>query len=281
MKKLLLILSLFLSFILNAQNSIPFTLNEYGHIMIKVKVDNVEGNFIFDTGAGLNVYFEKFAKKLSKKESYNFFVGHRATGEAIDCPLYHSESLVIGKNNFKNQTYSTFDVDFPNIDGLISLQTFQNLPVTIDYEKSELVFGDIKDADKKKFIDIQIADDAGKAIDIFTNVKVNNKISIQVSLDSGSGKGAYSLSSRFLDVLGLNKADFKVVEAKSDFNNEKSNKVYNGSVAEISTVNGLAKVQNPKARFVDGLIYEGITGIDWIGKKITISIPDKKIYIIK
>jgi hypothetical protein len=281
MKKLLLILSLFLSFILNAQNSIPFTLNEYGHIMIKVKVDNVEGNFIFDTGAGLNVYFEKFAKKLSKKESYNFFVGHRATGEAIDCPLYHSESLVIGKNNFKKQTYSTFDVDFPNIDGLISLQTFQNLPVTIDYEKSELVFGDIKDADKKKFIDIQIADDAGKAIDIFTNVKVNNKISIQVSLDSGSGKGAYSLSSRFLDVLGLSKADFKVVEAKSDFNNEKSNKVYNGSVAEISTVNGLAKVQNPKARFVDGLIYEGITGIDWIGKKITISIPDKKIYIIK
>lgn len=281
MKKILLILSLFLSFILNAQNSIPFTLNEYGHIMIKVKVDNVEGNFIFDTGAGLNVYFEKFAKKLSKKESYNFFVGHRATGEAIDCPLYHSESLVIGKNNFKNQTYSTFDVDFPNIDGLISLQTFQSLPVTIDYEKSELVFGDIKESDKKKFIDIQIADDAGKAIDIFTNVKVNNKISIQVSLDSGSGKGAYSLSSRFLDVLGLNKADFKVVEAKSDFNNEKSNKVYNGSVAEISTVNGLAKVQNPKARFVDGLIYEGITGIDWIGKKITISIPDKKIYIIK
>lgn len=281
MKRLLLILTLFLSFILNAQNSIPFTLNEYGHIMIKVKVDNVEGNFIFDTGAGLNVYFEKFAKKLAKKESYNFFVGHRATGEAIDCPLYRSENLVIGKNNFKDQTYSTFDVDFPNIDGLISLHTFQNLPVTIDYEKSELVFGDIKNSDKKKFIDIQIADEAGKAIDIFTNVKVNNKITIQVSLDSGSGKGAYSFSSRFLDVLGLNKADFKTIEAKSDFNNEKSNKVYNGSVAEIATVNGLAKVENPKARFVDGLIYEGITGIDWIGKKITISIPDKKIYIIK
>jgi len=281
MKKILLILSLFLSFILNAQNSIPFTLNEYGHIMIKVKVDNVEGNFIFDTGAGLNVYFEKFAKKLSKKETYNFFVGHRATGEAIDCPLYRSESLVIGKNNFKNSTYSTFDVDFPNIDGLISLQTFQNIPVTIDYEKSELIFGELKNADKKKFIDIQIADNAGKAIDIFTNVKVNNKIMIQVSLDSGSGKGAFSLSSRFMDVLGLNKADFKTLEAKSDFNNAKSNKVYTGSVAEISTVNGLAKVENPNARFVDGLIYEGITGIDWIGKKITISIPDKKIYILK
>jgi hypothetical protein len=281
MKKLLLILSLFLSFILNAQNTVPFTLNEYGHIMIKVKVDNIEGNFIFDTGAGLNVYFEKFAKKLSKKESYNFFVGHRATGETIECPLYHSESLVIGKDSFKDQTYSTFDVDFPNIDGLISLQMFQNTPVTIDYEKSELIFGEIKNTDKKKFIDIQIADHAGKAIDIFTNIKVNNKITIQVSLDSGSGKGAYTFSSHFLDVLGLNKADFKVIEAKSDFNNSKSNKVYMGSVAEISTVNNLAKIEKPNARFVDGLIYEGITGIEWLGKKITISIPDKKIYIIK
>ncbi|MDH6252164.1 hypothetical protein M2347_001891 [Chryseobacterium sp. H1D6B] len=281
MKKLLLIVTLFLSFILNAQNSVPFTLNEYGHIMIKVKVDNVEGNFIFDTGAGLNVYFEKFAKKLSKKESYNFFVGHRATGEAIECPLYHSESVMIGKNNFKDQTYSTFDVDFPNVDGLISLQMFQNTPVTIDYEKSELIFGELKNTDKKKFIDIQIADHAGKAIDIFTNIKVNNKITIQVSLDSGSGKGAFTFSSHFLDVLGLNKADFKTLEAKSDFNNSKSNKVYMGSVAEISTVNNLAKVEKPNARFVDGLIYEGITGIEWLGKKITISIPDKKIYIIK
>lgn len=281
MKKLLLAFSLLMGFILNAQNTIPFTLNEYGHIMIKVKVDHVEGNFIFDTGAGLNVYFEKFAKKLSKKESYNFFTGHRATGEAIECPLYHSESLAIGKDRFKNQIYTTFDVDFPNIDGLISLQMFQNTPVTIDYEKSELIFGEIKSSDKKKYIDLQIADHAGKAIDIFTNIKVNNKITIQVSLDSGSGKGAFSLNSRFLDVLGLNKADFKTFEAKSDFNNSKSNKVYSGNIASISTVNNLSKVENPPARFVDGLIYEGITSIEWIGKKITISIPDKKLYIIK
>ncbi|MET3038290.1 hypothetical protein ABXT08_19560 [Chryseobacterium sp. NRRL B-14859] len=281
MKKILLILSMLLSFIVNAQNSIPFTLNEYGHIMIKVKVDNVEGNFIFDTGAGLNVYFDKFAKKLSKKESYNFFVGHRATGEAIDCTLYHSESLVIGKSDFKDQIYTTFDVDFPGIDGLISLQMFQNMPVTIDYEQSQLIFGELKNEDKKKSIDIQVADEAGKSIEIFTKVKLNDKITIQVSLDSGSGKGAFSFSSRFLDVLKLNKDNFKTKEAKSDFNEAKSNKVYTGSIEEISTENGLAKVQNLKARFVEGLIYEGITGIDWIGKKITISIPDKKIYIIK
>lgn len=281
MKKLFLTLSIILSFIVNAQNSVPFTLNEYGHIMIKVKVDNVEGNFLFDTGAGLNVYFDKFAKKLAPKESYNFFVGHRATGEALDCPIYQSESLDIGKQHFEKPQYSTFDVDFPNIDGLISLQMFKDIPVTIDYEKKELIFGKLKNEDKKNFIDVQFADQAGKAIDMFTYVKINNKIKIQISLDSGSGRNAFSLSSRLMDVLSLNKADFKVTEAKSEFNNTKSNKVYTGSITKIATENGLAKVENPKTRFVDGLIYEGITSIEWLGKKIAISIPDKKIYIIK
>lgn len=281
MKKIALILSIFLSFIVQAQNIVPFTIGEYGHIMIKVKVDNVEGNFIFDTGAGLNLYFNKFAKKLAEKKSYNFYVGHRATGEPIECPLYHSESLMIGKTDFKNQAYTIFDVDFPNIDGLISLQMFQNIPVTIDYEKSELVFGDLKKEDKKRYIDIQIADYAGKAIDIFTNVKLNDNITIQVLLDSGAGRNSFNLSSRLLEALALDKANFKITEVKSEFNNSKSNKIYSGSINRISLENNLAEVKNPKVNFFDGFIYEGKTSIEWLGKKIAISIADKKIYIIK
>jgi hypothetical protein len=275
-----LLLCLILTIHIKAQNSVPFRFNEYGHIVIKAKVEGVEGNFIFDTGAGQNVLFKRFAKKIPAKSTYNFYVGHRSTGESLKVPIYYSDNLDIGTSNFKNQLYATINIDFPNIDGLIAIQTFRNTPVVIDYEKKELIFGEIKKADKKRFIDIQLADVAGKSLDIFANVKVNDKITVQVMLDSGSGQNSFTLSADFLDVLDLNKAGFNISEQKSDFNASKSYKVYTGNIAKISTINNFANLKNPEVRFVEGLIYEGILSINWLGKKLGISIPEKRIYIL-
>lgn len=281
MKKLFLLFFLFASFHLYAQHSIPFTLTGSGHILIKAKVDGIEGNFIFDTGAGLNLLFDKFAKKLKPRESYHFFTGHRATGEPIDIPIFHSDNLKIGDVEFKNQIYSTFDLDISGIDGLISLQSFQQTPVTIDYDKKEITIGQLAAADKKKYIDIAISDYAGNSIDIFTNVKVNDKITLQVSLDAGAGQKSFWLSDRFMKTLELDKSAFKVIEKKSEFDSTKVNRIYTGSISRIATENNLAGVENPPVFFVEGLIYEGKTSIEWLGRKIAISLPDKRIYIIK
>ncbi|SDG92963.1 retropepsin-like aspartic protease [Chitinophaga filiformis] len=281
MKKLLTLFFLFTSFHLYAQHSIPFTLLGSGHILIKAKVDGVEGNFIFDTGAGLNLLFDKFAKKLKSRESYHFFTGHRATGEPLDIPIFHSDDLQIGEVALKNQIYSTFDLDIPGIDGLISLLPFQHTPVTIDYDKKEITIGQLSAADKKKYIDIAVADYAGNSIDIFTNVKVNDKITLQVSLDAGAGQKSFWLSDRFMKTLGLDKSAFKMIEKKSEFDSTKVNRIYTGNISGIATENNLAGVENPPVFFVEGLIYEGKTSIEWLGRKIAISLPDKRIYIIK
>ena len=54
--------------------AIPITISPEGHIFLKVKVDNVEGNFVLDTGAGINAITKKFAAKISgiRKEDGDF-----------------------------------------------------------------------------------------------------------------------------------------------------------------------------------------------------------------
>ena len=264
---------LFSTSITNAQ--IPFEINESGHIIIKAKINNVEGKFILDTGAGLNAIFTKFSKKITPEKTNNFFVGHRATGEELNLDLYNATSIEINNKEFKNQQYAIVDLEFGDIDGLISLQPFRNTPITIDYTNKKILFN--KSTKNEKSIDIQIADYAGKAIDIFTYIELNDTVKIQAILDSGAGKNSFWFSSKLMHPLALNKADFKTVPVKSDFNKE--NNYYIGKLSKLSTVNKLRKLDGLDVAFVDGLIYEGKTSIDWLGKVLTIDIPNKKIYI--
>lgn len=271
--KTILFILLFYSLKISAQ--IPFETTSSGHIIIKAKINNVEGKFILDTGAGLNAIFTKFSKKIENEKTHNFFVGHRATGEELNVDLYNAKSLEINSKQFSNQQYTIIDLEFGDIDGLISLQPFRNTPITIDYINKKIFFD--KSTKTKKSIDIQIADYAGKAIDIFTYVELNNSLKIQTLLDSGAGKNSFWLSSKFLTPLSLDKKDFKSVPIKSDFNKE--NNYYIGKLSKLSTVNKLSQLEGLDIAFVDGLIYEGKTSIEWLGKILTIDIAKKKIFI--
>lgn len=280
MKYILSFLILFIGLVGQAQEKVPFTLLNSGHILIKSSFEGVEGDFIFDTGAGVNLLFDRFAKKLPPQKTHNFIVGHRATGEELKIHLYKSKNLNIGGLTFKDQLYSTFDLDVAGLDGLISLQPFMESTVTIDYEKKELIIGELKEDQKRKFIDIELSDLGGRALDIFTYVKLNDSVTIQVMLDAGAGSNSFWIHSDFIDVLNIDKAKLSVTERKSEFIPEKFNKFYTGTLQQFADVKGLTKTLNPKVQFVEGLIYEGKTGIDWLGKKLAISIKEKKIYIL-
>lgn len=269
------ILLIFLLFSLKTNAQIPFEVNNNGHIIIKAKINDVEGKFILDTGAGLNAVFTKFSNKIKNEKTNNFFVGHRATGEELNVDLYNAKSMEINNKKFNDQQYTIVDLEFGDIDGMISLQPFRNTPITIDYTNKKILFNKSTKGDKS--IDIQIADYAGKAIDIFSYVKLNDTLKIQTLLDSGAGKNSFWFSSKLMEPLKLNKADFKAVPVKSDF--KKENNYYIGKISKLNTFNKLRKVENLDIVFIDGLIYEGKTSIDWLGKVLTIDIAKKKIFI--
>lgn len=271
-----IVLILLLSFT-KMSGQIPFKLNEAGHIIIKAEINGVEGKFIFDTGAGLNIIFKKFSEKIELDKTVNFFVGHRATGEALSLDLYNVRNLKINSKEFNQQQYAIIDLEYEDIDGLISLQPFRDTTITINYIKKELLFN--KPTHNEKYIDIKVMDYAGKAIDIFTDIKLNNFVKIQVLLDSGAGQKSFWFSSKLLEPLKLDKENFMSAPVTSDF--EQQNNYYFGKLKRLTTDKNFHNLENLEVAFVDGLIYEGKTSIEWLGKILTIDIANKKIFIEK
>lgn len=269
---------------LNKQVQIPFDLTKNGHILVKASVNGTEGTFIFDTGAGLNVLFRSFADKVSNLEKTdNLFTGFRSTGEPMTLDLTKSKSLLMNGVNFQDPYFSTIDVDFPGVDGLLSLMPFKNVPFTIDYNNKILTFEtkkSIKKLDKKtNSLPIQLYDYGEKALDVAAYVQINDTLKIQVLLDSGSGSDSYWFHSKYLKSLNIDTSTLKQSVIKSEFNPQYSNIFYFSSVSELSDENKISIISNIKSYFVSGLIYEGKTSIKWLGNKITFDIKNRRLLI--
>lgn len=277
MKKFAISLLFVISSQIDAQQA-PMQIMPSGHLITKAKIEGKEGNFIFDTGGGINLFFNSFAKDLKQKTTYNFLTAYRATGEKIVAPLYENEQVEFAGKKFQNVPYSTFDMKMNGIDGLISLQMFADTDFIFDYNKKEITIADFSKNTKAKSFDIQLTTNADKSTDISTYITLNNQYKIQVLLDSGAGNDSFWLSSQYISTLGLDASKLEVKEMKSEFDNKLTTKYYRGTIPSIS--NDLVTLKDPKVVFVEGLIYEGKTSINWFGKKIGISLKNKKMYIL-
>lgn len=255
----------------------PMSVLPSGHLVVGAEVDGKKGNFIFDTGGGINLFLGNFSKELGAKETYNYLTAFRATGEKMTIPLFKSKEIIFNGKKFKNIWYSTHDMEIKGIDGLISLPMLYDTEFIIDYTTNELIFPKEK-LNSKKVMDIQLSTNADQSLDITTYVLLNNKYRINVLLDSGSGKDSFWLSERLMKTLDIKKETLQVIENKSEFNPDLITKFYKGDIGSIST--SFATVENPAVFFVEGLIYEGKTSINWLGKKLGFNLKDKKIYIL-
>ncbi|MGY0407339.1 MAG: retropepsin-like aspartic protease [Polaribacter sp.] len=265
---------------------IPFTQTPNGHILIPAKINGVQGNFIFDTGAGTNLLTKKFADKIiNLKKTDHFYTGHRATGEELQVDLWNSKSLEIGNFKVNKEIFSVYDINFP-LDGLISLTPFKDTPITIDFENKILSIESEKSlsqliADEDFEMPIQISNDREIKITISTTIQLENKLTLNVGLDSGAGFNVFRFSSRFMEKLKIDKAKVESKFKPSIFKPEKGNEYYRTTLSIMTDANNNVSVKNFKATFIDGLIHEGIMGINWIGKKITIDIPKKRLIVRK
>ncbi|MGY0427275.1 MAG: retropepsin-like aspartic protease [Polaribacter sp.] len=265
---------------------IPFTQTPNGHILIPAKINGVQGNFIFDTGAGTNLLTKKFADKIiNLKKTDHFYTGHRATGEELQVDLWNSKSLEIGNFKVNKEIFSVYDINFP-LDGLISLTPFKDTPITIDFENKILSIESEKSlsqliADENFEMPIQISNDREIKITISTTIQLENKLTLNVGLDSGAGFNVFRFSSRFMEKLKIDKAKVESKFKPSIFKPEKGNEYYRTTLSIMTDANNNVSVKNFKATFIDGLIHEGIMGINWIGKKITIDIPKKRLIVRK
>jgi hypothetical protein len=266
------------------QINIPFTQTPNGHIIIPATINGVEGNFVFDTGAGINLLTKDFADKINDLEkTSHFYTGHRATGEEIKSDLWNSKSLEIGDYKITNETFAVYDLEFP-LDGLISLTPFKEKQITIDFKNKVLSIESENSLDQliknKDFeMPIQIINDREIRIGISTAVKLNDKLSLNVGLDSGAGFDVFRFNSRYMETLDIDSTQIESEVRPSSFKPEEVNRFYYTELEKLADSDENTIVKNFKATFIEGLIYEGIMGINWIGEIITIDIPNKKLIV--
>lgn len=276
-KKSILTASVFLySSVALAQKS-PLNILPSGHLIVQAEVEGKKGSFILDTGGGINLLLGNFYKNLPQKESYNFLTAFRATGEKMTVPIFKSKEIVFNGKKFKDTWYATHDMEIKGIDGLISLPMLYDTEFIIDYTTKEIIFPKDK-LSGDKVLDIQLTTNADQSLDISTYILVNDTYKINVLLDSGAGNDSFWLSERLMGTLGIKKETLQLIEKKSEFDPSIVNKFYKGNINSVS--NSFAKVEKPNVFFIEGLIYEGKTSINWLGKKLGFNLKEKKIYIL-
>jgi hypothetical protein len=268
-----------------AQSSIPFTITAQGHIVVKASINGVEGNFIFDTGSGLTAITKKFASKINglTKEDGDLTL-FRATGEKMAVDLYKANALSLGSIVEQNPQLTVVDFNLGEIDGLVSLMSFRNQPFTIDYNKKQIVFetGETLAAIKKQgsIVPLQMDISRDKTLDVFIYVVVNNKLTLQFSIDSGAGGNIFRINGKYVSALGVDTATAVKIYHPSEFDPKIKTVIYTANVQSLAikgfpTIN----VQNFKTQFIDGLIYDGIVCLNWIGKQVTFDLPHSEMVV--
>ena len=282
---LLLIIALCVNKLAYAQSSIPFTITAQGHIMVKASINGVEGNFIFDTGAGLTAITKTFASKINgvTKEDGDL-TSFRATGEKMSVDLYKAGSLSLGSFVEQKPQLTIVDANLGEIDGLVSLMSFRNQPFTIDYNKKQIIFetGKTLAVIKKQgsVVPLQMDIARDKTLDVFIYVVVNNKLTLQFCIDSGAGANIYRINGKYVSALGVDTAAAVKTYHPSEFNPQIKTVIYSANLQSLAIKGFPAiNVQNVKTQFIDGLIYDGIVWLSWMGKQVTFDLPHSEMVV--
>jgi hypothetical protein len=171
--------------------------------------------FILDTGGGFTMVTPDVAKSIGRMP-FGRLTGFRHSGERIDTQRCGNVTIRLGSVDISSEA-AVFDLmavlkqygDLPVVGGLLSLNSFEKTPVTLDYAAQKLIVESpptlkqrVKDM---KPLSIRLSRQAGgAALDVFVEVaaKVGN---VWLELDSGNN-GPVMLSKHAMEQLGLDPA---------------------------------------------------------------------------
>jgi hypothetical protein len=174
--------------------TIPVTILKSGHIVIPVSFsDSVKGNFIFDTGGGIDLVSSALFKKIEANAlRTGIFTCFKSNGERVDINTYVIPGMQIGNLHKEKVVIGVYPpLDEMGIDGLISSKFIEHIPVTIDFKNQLFTIenkASISEIARNAFsIPIFIQKHGRMGLDIFVDVSINDTISILAEFDTGHG----------------------------------------------------------------------------------------------
>lgn len=264
----------------------PFKLSNNGWVIIEVKVsDNIVGEFLLDTGAGIHVISKKLLLRGLNPKPAGHYTGFRHTGERMDLELFQIASLNIGDFRQETPIVTTWDaLDNYDLDGMLSAKFFEHHIVTLDFIKQELIFEDEQSLpnllQQGKSVDLKISDDRGKILQLFVDILIGDSVLAECELDTGSN-GLLILDKRYLPLLKIDGDSENVSQDKVQSITGLSEERLVTRVPNIC-LRGLPKVGVSEAEvvFKSNLIFDGDLGIKfWANRRLTIDIPHQRIIV--
>jgi hypothetical protein len=178
---------------------------------VNVTINNITGEFLFDTGGGQTLLSEDFSKVIGCKfwgrtTGYNMF-GNRGDGPHCDNLQIHAGNVAltpvsVGKINFGDQ----FSGDLTP-DGLLSLDAFDGKAFTLDQEARTITIETpsslIKRIKDMHELPMRVAREcSGRCLSVFVGVNTPEGIT-WLGLDSGAG-GVSLIAKEYAHAFGLN-----------------------------------------------------------------------------
>lgn len=283
MRSLLIILCILVPSLLSAQTVIPVNVGRNGHILVKAKIGGVEGNFIFDTAAGLHVVSGKFYQKIKNLvQDSSYFTAFRHTGERLDGPIYLVDKVSLGpviQHNAWVGVYAGFDDQ--GFDGLISCKLIEHQPLTVDIKNKQLIVetpGGLSSG-KGNILPVLLHSDRNRTLDLFIKVKVGHKYDAVMEFDTGAGYSPLLLHSRYMKYAALDTTQMEVRQSGTGFG--KTEKTYFDKTKKLHLfVPEINDGGYPNIVFKPSLIYDGLTSHLIFGDRVwTLDIPNERIVV--
>ena len=151
--------------------------------IISVVISGKSCSLLFDTGGGETMISPALANSL-KKNIHGNVTGFRMSGEMIAYPICDSITVSMGHTKLFHSVVGVWDImsllpkDFPKVDGVLSLKSFESTIITLDLGNNRILIHNStsfrKGVSKKTLLQSRFANGlAGNELNIFLAVYKN------------------------------------------------------------------------------------------------------------
>lgn len=262
---------------------------EYLHhlVTVPVRVAGAEARFVLDTGIGLTLVTDAFARRIGCVPGAATFSGRRMSGQLVTVPLADGPEIALGAFAHREDTVGVLDLrGFPpaltGIDGFLSLAFFEAAPFTVDYGGALVVVESAASLEARAragaAVPLRLERD-GPSLCAFVALDVPGAGTLEVEVDMGSD--TLILDERLAPRVGIRLDDAEVhrVEGRDETGNAYT-RAFTRLHGTIRLTGASHVAQTDPAVMLQRIVYDGLVGDAFLRRfVVTYDLPASRLLV--